>query len=80
MNREEVLSYINKLIKSENGNPIQEEDLVVSSGLDSLGVTIVFMELDGRFHIYPKEVFETMDFSVVTSKDIIDKVMENEGK
>lgn len=77
MNREEVLAYVNKLIKSENGNTISEEDTIVSSGIDSLGVTIVFMELDGRYRIYPKEEFEVMDFSTITAKDIIDRVIDN---
>lgn len=80
MSREEVLAYINKLIKSENGNVISEEDTIVSSGIDSLGTTIVFMELDGRYRIYPKEVFEVMDFSTITAKDIIDKVVDNVHK
>ena len=80
MSREEVLAYVNKLIKSENGNAISEEDTIVSSGIDSLGVTIVFMELDGRYSIYPKEVFEVMDFSTITAKDIIDKVVDNVHK
>ena len=77
MNREEVLVYINKLIKTERGNPITEEDTIVSSGVDSLGVTIVFMELDGRFGLYTPEEFQELDFAVITAKDIIDKVVGN---
>lgn len=80
MNRSDVLDKINKLIKVENGSPITEEDKIVDSGIDSLGISILFMEIDAEYSIYPKEVFEAIDFSSYTVKEMIDEVIKSVHK
>lgn len=75
MNKEELLEYINGLLEEEHGNPIGYTDTLVSSGIDSFGLTMVLIGIDNKYKIYPKEVFATLNFAELTANDVIEKVL-----
>ena len=75
MNKEELLEYINELLEEEHGNPIGYTDTLVSSGIDSFGLTMVLICIDNKYKIYPKEVFATLNFAELTANDVIEKVL-----
>jgi hypothetical protein len=74
MTRLEFMEKTNKLIKEERGNSIQETGAFISSGIDSLSMTIVIGELSDRYNVYTKEEFEKLDFANITPKDMMDKI------
>lgn len=75
MNKEELLEYINGLLEEEHGNLIGYTDTLVSSGIDSFGLTMVLISIDNKYKIYPKEVFATLNFAELTANDVIEKVL-----
>lgn len=75
--REEVLTFLNQLIREEKGNRITEKSAWLDSSVDSFGQAIVFMELDSRYDYFAKGQFGSDPFAVIpyttlTVKEIID--------
>lgn len=75
MNKEIVLEYINELIEEEHGKPINYEDTILSSGVDSFGLTMVLVGIDHKYNIYPKDIFASLDFAKITPKDVVDRIL-----
>ena len=75
MNKESILAYINELIEEEHGEPITYEDTLISSGVDSFGLTMVLVGVDHKYNIYPKDVFASLDFAKITANDIIKRAL-----
>lgn len=80
MNRSTLLNEINELIESEMGTPITEEDKIIDSGIDSFGMSMVILELNGKYGVYNQTEFENLDFANLTMADAIDRVLEEEQK
>lgn len=76
MNRHELLMELNELIESENGNHIDEYTKIVDSGIDSFGITMVFIEIEKKYNIYSKEEFKTIPFDTITPKEVIDRILD----
>lgn len=76
MTREDILDTINELIEEEHGNAVGPEDTVISSGIDSFGITMVFVELNNKYNVYGKDEFKDIDFENITAGDIIDRVLD----
>jgi len=75
MTRTEIEKVIKEIIESENGIYTHNEDLPINMGLDSFGITVLFLELDERFGVYgEKDAFKHIDFSTLTINNILDKV------
>lgn len=72
--RLEILQEINSYIEEEYGSIVTEEDMIVDAELDSLGLTLVFLAIDNKYKVYPKEEFESLDLTKVSVKEILDKV------
>ena len=76
MNRDTLLNEINDLIESEMGNRIEESDTIVSSEIDSLGLTIVLGTIGDKYGIYDNNEFKELDFSTLTAGDVIDRILD----
>lgn len=75
--REEVLTFLNKLIREEKGNRVTEESTWLDSSVDSFGNAIVFMELDAKYNYFTKgqfgnDPFAAIPYATLTVKEIID--------
>lgn len=79
MTEETILARINELIEEENGEAIDANTPIIDSGVDSFGITMVFVELDTEYGVYPKEEFKNIQFETITPADVIDKVMSKYG-
>lgn len=75
MTRAVLLNEINELIESEYGESIEEHQKLIESGIDSFGLTMVLVELDQKYNIYPKEVFRNLVFEKITAKSVIDDIL-----
>lgn len=77
---DEVLEFINVLIRSEKGNRVTIDSTLVDADLDSFGTATMFLDLDDKYQYFrdvPEDVdvFTTIDFSTITIKDIVNKCM-----
>lgn len=78
MNKEDILQYINDTLEEEHGNPIGYDDTLISSGVDSFGLTMVLIALDNKYKIYTKEVFASLNFAEITANDVIERVLNGD--
>lgn len=84
MDRVEILKEINKILVEENAKPIKEDDLLISSELDSFGYAILFTELNEKYNCFGKnfqigrkfEDGEDIDYAVYKAKDLIDRIIQ----
>lgn len=84
MDRVELLKEINKILVEENAKPIKEDDLLISSELDSFGYAILFTELNEKYNCFGKnfqigrkfEDGEDIDYAVYKAKDLIDRIIQ----
>lgn len=74
MNRVKYKDFINNILVTENAKAIKEEDLLVSSELDSFGYAILFIELDEKFGGFDKEYLNNIDYKTYTMKDLLDRI------
>lgn len=75
--REEVLTYLNKLIRAEKGNRVTEESTWLDASVDSFGTVMVFMALDSKYDYFRKggygeDPFKEIPYTTLTVKEIID--------
>ena len=76
----EVLEFINAVVREEKGNRVTVDSLLIDADLDSFGITVLFLELDGEYEYFsdvPDDVdtFSTIDFPTITIKEIVDKCL-----
>ncbi len=84
MDRVELLKEINKILVEENAKPIKEDDLLISSELDSFGYAILFTELNEKYNCFGKNFQigrkfkdgEDIDYAVYKAKDLIDRIIQ----
>ena len=84
MDRVELLKEINKILVEENAKAIKEDDLLISSELDSFGYAILFTELNEKYNCFGKnfqigrkfEDGEDIDYAVYKAKDLIDRIIQ----
>ena len=79
MNRDQIIDFVNEQIEEENGNPITEEQKLIDSGVDSFGLTMVIVNIDQKYDVYPKEEFKKLKFDEMTLKKVVDDVMRMHG-
>lgn len=78
MSKQEVFDFINKCIVSEYGKPIGVNDLLIDSELDSLGMTLVLLQVNSKFNIFmdmPKDQseFDYLGIPTLTMRGLIAK-------
>lgn len=76
MNRQEILEFINRVIEEEHGNAVEEAQLLVDCGIDSFGYAILWTSLEAEYGCnLSKEVMSTVDYNILTVRDMIDMVV-----
>lgn len=79
ISRDELLKEINKILIEENAKPIKEDDLLISSELDSFGYTVFFFQLDEKFDCFNNRYVISINFNEYIGKDLIDRIV-SDGK
>lgn len=75
--REELLNEINKILVEENAKAIKEDDLLISSELDSFGYAILFITISDRYNdCCMNEYVNSIDFKTYKAKDLIDRIIQ----
>lgn len=77
MTREEILKYINKVVKKEHGKPVTEDSCILDTELDSFSYAIFWLSLENKYgKFYTEEEVNKLDYSKTSIKTIIDKVID----
>ena len=76
--KQEVFEAVNKCVVSEYGNPVTMQNLVIDSNLDSLGMTLLLLQLDAKFCIFkdkPEDVseFDYLSITTLTVRDLVNR-------
>jgi len=71
-----LLNEINKILVEEDVKVIKEDDLLISSELDSFGYTMFFFQLDEKFNCFNSSYVNSIDFNVYTGKDLINRITQ----
>ena len=75
-----IIDKLNEFIRSEHGNKVSIKSKWVETQLDSFGTTMVFADMDNEYECFPREWFKEVDFSMLTIKDIVTKVLNESTK
>lgn len=76
---EDILAFINKVIRAEHGSTVYITDHLGATDLDSYGNNILFLELDEKYGCFDNKWFATTNFQKLTIEDIVDRIL-NESK
>ena len=77
ISRDELLKEINKILIEENAKPIAEDDLLISSELDSFGYAVLFITISDKHNdCCMNEYVESIDFKTYKAKDLIDRIIQ----
>ena len=78
---EEITQFVNKVIRQEHGKAMRDRaDKLVDTGIDSLGITIVILELETKYGILTDEQLTRIEIEDITLGDIIDMVLDENRK
>lgn len=77
MDRKKILVYINETIKSENGNEVQEENILPDSNMDSFGYAIFWLSIEQKYgKCFTHDEISKIDYKTLTVKAIIDRIID----
>ena len=78
---EEITQFVNKRIRHEHGKAMRDRaDKLVDTGIDSFGITMVIIELEGKYGILTNEQLTGVEIKDITLGDIIDMVLDENRK
>lgn len=78
---EEITQFVNKVIRQEHGKAMRDRtDKLVDTGIDSFGITMVIIELEGKYGILTNEQLAKIEIKDITLGDIIDMVLDENRK
>lgn len=78
---EEITQFVNKVIRREHGKAMRDRaDKLVDTGIDSFGITMVIIELEGKYGILTNEQLTRIEIKDITLGDIIDMVLDENRK
>ena len=74
--KENVLDYINVIVREEKGNRVDETSTLRDAALDSFGITMLFIALDERYQYFKKggygdNPFKEIHYDTITIKEVI---------
>ena len=77
---EEVLEYINSEIREERGTRVTIDSSLRDADLDSFGITMLFVALDGEYDYftkggYGKDPFKEIQYDKITIREIVETCM-----
>jgi hypothetical protein len=67
---EKLLEEINELIEEEHGEPITADDTIMSSGVDSFGITMIIMAINDKYNLWDKKELGKVNYPNITPRDI----------
>ena len=73
---EEALAFLNKRIREEHGNPVKIDNLFIDSQVDSFGMTVIFLDMDDKYHCFNNEWFKTVDWKSTTVESIVKRAVD----
>lgn len=76
----DILLYLNKLVRDEHGNALTMESMWTDAGIDSFGSTMVLCDMDAEYGCFDKEWFNTTNFYTLTIQDIVERVINESPK
>ena len=77
----EITQFVNKVIRQEHGKAMRDKtDRLVDTGIDSFGITMVIIELEGKYGILTNEQLARVEIKDITLGDIIDMVLDENRK
>ena len=77
----EITQFVNKVIRQEHGKAMRDRaDKLVDTGIDSFGITMVIIELEGKYGILTNEQLAGVEIKDITLGDIIDMVLDENRK
>ena len=77
----EITQFVNKVIRQEHGKAMRDRtDKLVDTGIDSLGITMVILELEMEYGILTDEQLTRIEIKDITLGDIIDMVLDENRK
>ena len=77
----EITQFVNKVIRQEHGKAMRDKtDRLVDTGIDSFGITMVIIELEGKYGILTNEQLARVEIKELTLGDIIDMVLDENRK
>ena len=77
----EITQFVNKVIRQEHGKAMRDRaDKLVDTGIDSFGITMVIIELEGKYGILTNEQLARVEIKELTLGDIIDMVLDENRK
>lgn len=78
MTREEVIIYVNKVVREEHGMPMKaDEDKLIDTGCDSFGITMVLLGLDQKYGVFQDSWIKDNPVESWTLGSIINRVLEH---
>ena len=78
---EEITQFVNKVIRRKHGKAMRDKtDRLVDTGIDSFGITMVIIELEGKYGILTNEQLARVEIKDITLGDIIDMVLDENRK
>ena len=78
---EEITQFVNKRIRHEHGKAMRDRaDKLVDTGIDSFGITMVIIELEGKYGILTNEQLARIEIKDITLGDIIGMVLDENRK
>jgi acyl carrier protein len=73
-----ILDEINELLEEEHAELIGSDDAIISSGIDSFGLTMVLMTIGEKYDLWEDDKeFGKIDFAKITPNDIARLIDEN---
>lgn len=70
----DTIETLNGFLKAEHGNPVSIENMWSDTSIDSFGTTMVFCDLDEKYGCFNKDWLNSVDWSTLAIKDIVERV------
>lgn len=81
MNREEIITFINRVVRAEHGMPMKnDDDKLVETGCDSFGITMILLELDNEYGVYTRDELKNIVIQELTLGTIVERVQNETRK
>ena len=74
---EEIVEFANNILVEEHGRKIKLHEKLIDSGVDSFGITVVFMEINAKYDVYSHKELDTLLIIEITMQDVVDRIQND---
>jgi len=78
MSRDDLTAFIEEYILENDG--VIDENPVGASGMDSFGITMLYLEVGEKFGVFDDDYYKTVLYGSHTIEVLVDEVMEHANK